>query len=251
MGDAVEHVHVLGRAQSAQLEIREPPQVQPLGEHRVQIAVEGIFDELAVPLAVGHVMGAKPLRRRSVDGRHRQVQPVQQAAEVTVGKAVSRPRRRSRRHRNSRRAATTPDPPRLPAQCPPWPGVGRSSMESSGSSSSRAYPVTRCMGRPSMVVVGGAEQPAVVLADLKAVQFSDPVEPAGVDLQQHSAQPGVVAAAPPAQQQLRAAAGRRRRAGRFGGPGRRPSGSSRSASRSRSAPAYSSATATASSGSSK
>ena len=56
----------------------------------MQIAVERVFDELAVALAVGHVIGAEALRCRSLQGRHGEIQPPQQPPEVAVGQQLLR-----------------------------------------------------------------------------------------------------------------------------------------------------------------
>ena len=69
----VEQVHVLHRGQAGEVEVLQPPQLEVLGQHGVQVAVEAVLDEHAVGSgAVGEVLGAVlhvALRRETGD-RH-------------------------------------------------------------------------------------------------------------------------------------------------------------------------------------
>ena len=144
-------------------------------------------------------MGAESLRCRSVDGRHGQVQPLQQAAEVTVGQEFLG------LGDDGVLVGTLAVPPQrqIHHDFPPGACRGQVPGDRHGKLGQLFQPRVRGdeVDGPALdVVVGGAEQPPVVLADLQVAQLSDPVEPAGVDLQQRPAQPGVFAATPPAQQ---------------------------------------------------
>ena len=97
VGDPGEEVDILGRGQPLQGEVRQPPQVEPLAEHRVEVAVEHVLDEAAIrALAEGDVLGAVALVVVAGTGGHGEVEPVQRPAEVAPRDPVGQVRGRRR-----------------------------------------------------------------------------------------------------------------------------------------------------------
>src|ERR1035437_10435787 len=88
--DAVEDMQGGGGGQPLQLEVPEPPQVEPLGDHRMQVAVDQFLGETAVAtLPECHALRAAAYASRSGPHTgHRDIQPPQPAAKLAIAKQV-------------------------------------------------------------------------------------------------------------------------------------------------------------------
>ena len=192
--DAVEQVHVLGRGQPVQREVAQPPQVQPLGEHRVQVAVQRLLDEAALRLAVGQVLGAQVLGYLA-GGRHRDVQPPQWTVEPAVGEQLPY------LAGEGVDAGQVALPPGEQVDDHPAVRVGRREVRRHRAGEPGQLRQRRERGDQvdplSLdVVVGGADEITVVHGEVQRTEVAGAVVAPGVDLQEHLVEPRVVAAPP-------------------------------------------------------
>jgi hypothetical protein len=197
----MEEVYVLGRREPPQREIAQAPQIQALGEHRVQVAVQRLLDErAAVGLAKRQVLGPQVLGDRALGARDGDVHPPQWLSKRAPGQQVG--------HRRGGRADVGPfaDPPggqvhhhvlgRPAGPCQ----VGRDGTGQRRQVVQRRVRGDQVHAPAGLREAGRTQQVAVPFVERQVDEVLGPVVPAHVHLEQQLAEPVAAAVTPLPQQ---------------------------------------------------